>query len=185
MLVQLMLVVTFIIFEEIVWEGFAKPIYIFIHELHVLQKLQSKLHSTNRYAILVLFVFLLVSVEFAGIIAGIMVVKGMVLSAILLYALKIPIAAFTFWLFRATEAKLLSFDWFKWSYGRVVGFFDWIKSRDIYKSTIKTAKEFRATLKEFARSFRSRYLSEENTLSKRLKRLYHTVKKIIRRKDGV
>jgi len=183
MLVQLVLVVTFIIFEEIIWEGFAKPIYIFIHELHVLQKLQSKLQSINRYAILILFVLLLVGVEFAGIVAGIMAVKGMVLSAILLYALKIPIAAFTFWLFRVTESKLLSFDWFKWSYGRVVGFFDWIKSRDIYKSTITMAKELKTNLKESIRTFSDKYLSGENTLSKRFKRLYRTVKRTIRRKD--
>jgi len=182
MLVQLVLVVIFIVFEEIVWEGFAKPIYIFIHELHMLQKLQTKLQSVNRYVILVLFVILLVGVEAAGVTAGILVVKGMVLSAMLLYALKIPIAAFTFWLFRVTEQKLLSFAWFKWSYEKIVALFEWIKSREIYQDTVKMMKEMKGRIKVWIKDFKLKYLSGDNTLSKRFKRLYRFVKRVIRRK---
>jgi len=185
MLLQLVLVVIFIVFEEIIWEGFAKPIYIFIHELHVLQKLQTKLQSINRYVILVLFVVLLVGVEFAGITAGIMAVKGMVISAVLLYALKIPIAAFTFWLFRATEEKLLSFAWFKYLYEKVLALFEWIKSREIYKRTIQGTKRLKLQIKNFVKTFKQNYLSGENTLSKRFMRLYYLVKQMIRKEDKV
>jgi len=181
MLVQLVLVVIFIVFEEIIWEGFAKPIYIFIHELHILQKLQTKLQSINRYVILVLFVLLLVGVELAGITAGIMAVKGMVISAMLLYALKIPIAAFTFWLFRATEEKLLSFAWFKYLYEKVLALFAWIKSREIYKRTIEGTKRLKLQIKTFVKTFKQNYLSGENRLSRRFMRLYYLVKQMIRR----
>jgi len=183
MLVQLVLVVGFIVFEEIIWEGFAKPIYTFIHELHILQTLQTKLKSVNRYVILTLFVILLVGVEAAGVTAGIMAVKGMVFSAILLYALKLPIAAFTFWLFRVTEEKLLSFVWFKWSYEKVVLLFEWIKSKEIYQSTIRIMKKMKKDIKSFIRDFKQNYLSGENTIAKRFKRLYRFVKRIIRREN--
>jgi len=183
MLLQLVLVVVFIVFEEIIWEGFAKPLYIFIHELHILQVLQAKLQSVNRYVVLILFVVLLAGVEIAGVTAGVMAVKGMLFSAILLYTLKLPIAAFTFWLFRVTEKKLLSFGWFKWSYGKVVGLFDWIKSRDIYHDTIIMAKELKGAVKEFVRTFRVRYFSGENRLSRRFARLYHYVKRLLKREN--
>ena len=183
MLVQLVLVVIFIVFEEIVWEGFAKPIYIFIHELHVLQKLQARLQSINRYVILVLFVVLLIGVEIAGITAGVMAVNGMVISAMLLYALKIPIAAFTFWLFRATEEKLLSFAWFKYLYEKVLAFFAWIKSREIYQSTVKMMKELKGNIKSFIKNFKQHYLTGDNTISKRFKRLYRFVKGFIRKEE--
>lgn len=183
MLVQLVLVVVFIVFEEIIWEGLAKPIYVFIHELHVLQSLQAKLQSTNRYIVLFLFVVLLVGVEVAGVTAGVMAVKGMVLSAMLLYALKIPIAAFTFWLFRATEKKLLSFGWFKWTYEKVVSLFDWIKSREIYQSTIKISKGLKVRAKELMRQLKVKYLSGDKRLSERFKRLYYRIKGMMKKED--
>ena len=181
-LLQLFLVIGFIIFEEIIWEGFAKPIYIFIHDLHILQKLQAKLQGVNRYVILVLFIVLLLGVEIAGITAGVMAVKGMVISAILLYALKIPIAAFTFWLFRVTESKLLSFGWFRYLYERIVALFAWVKTREIYQETIRISKELKVKIKLSLKHFRQRYLSGENTISKRFQRLYRFVKRLIRKK---
>jgi hypothetical protein len=183
MLVQLVLVVIFIVFEEIIWEGFAKPVYVFIHELHVLQRLQTKLQSVNRYLILILFMILLIGVEAAGLTAGVMAVKGMVVSAVLLYAVKIPIAAFTFWLFRATEKKLLSFKWFKYLYEKTVALFAWIKTREIYQSTVEMMKELKGNIKSFVKNFKQNYLSGENTVSKRFKRLYRFVKRMIRRED--
>jgi len=184
MLLQLVLVVIFIVFEEIIWEGMAKPIYIFIHELHILQALQTKLQLVNRYVVLIFFVLLLVGVEVAGITAGVMAVKGMVWMAMGLYALKIPIAAFTFWLFRATEPKLLSFAWFKWVYAQVMALFSWIKSREIYQSTIKMVKTIKAEWREYLRAFKTKYFSGENSLSKRFRRLYRYVKRVIRSERG-
>jgi len=183
MILQLLLVVIFIVFEEIIWEGFAKPIYIFIHELQLLQKLQTKLQSVNRYVILIIFVTLLLGVEAAGLTAGVMAVKGMVVSAMLLYALKIPIAAFTFWLFRATESKLLSFGWFKYLYEQIVAFFAWIKTREIYQSTVHMMKNLKGNIKSFIKNFKQNYLSGDNTISKRFKRLYRFVKRMVRREE--
>ncbi len=183
MLIQLILVVIFIVFEEIIWEGLAKPIYIFIHELHILQVMQKKLQGINRYVILVLFTVLLVGVELAGVTAGIMALNGMVVSAVLLYALKIPIAAFTFWLFSVTKGKLLSFAWFKWTYQKVIDFFSWIKEREIYQSTVMMMKNLKSNITYFIKQFKVNYLSGDKTISKRFKRLYHFVKRVLRREE--
>ncbi len=173
---QLILVVIFIVFEEVIWEAIAKPIYAYIHELHLLQTLQTRLQKVNRYVLLVLFLVLLVSVEGAGLFAGVMAVQGRVISAALLYSLKIPIAAFTFWLFHATESKLLSFGWFKWAYERTVALFAWIKSREIYQETMQAVRRIRAKI----RAFRAQHFSGDNTLTKRFRRLYRSLKKRLR-----
>jgi len=184
MLIQLLLVVIFIVFEEIIWEGFAKPIYLYIRELRILQTIEMKLQPVNRYIILVLFLVLLVGVEVAGLVAGVMAIKGMVIASMLLYVSKIPIAAFTFWLFRVTDKKLLSFDWFKWSYEKIIALFDWIKSRNIYQNTIKRAKELKAQIKTYANSLRAKYFTGDNEISKRFQRLYIYIKNIVK-KDSV
>jgi len=57
-LLQLILVMLFIIFEELIWEGVAKPIYEAIHSLKILQKIEAKLQHINAYVILVIFVVL-------------------------------------------------------------------------------------------------------------------------------
>ena len=175
--IQIILVTIFIVFEELIWEGIAKPIYAYLQELHLLQSLQKRLETVNRYVILVIFLILLVSVEGAGLAAGVMAVRGMVIPAALLYALKIPIATFVFWLFHATESKLLSFGWFRWGYEKVMAVFSWIKSREIYQETIELARRTKAAFKRF----KNQYFSGNNTLGKRFKRLYRMVKRAMRR----
>jgi len=55
-LLQLILVIVYIIFEELIWEGIAKPIYEAIHSLKILQKIEEKLQHVNASVILAIFV---------------------------------------------------------------------------------------------------------------------------------
>jgi len=176
LLLQLILVVIFIVFEEVIWEGIAQPIYHYIHQLQILQTLEAKLQKLNRYVLLVLFLILFVGVEGAGMLAGVMLVRGMVVAAVLLYGAKIPIAAFVFWMFHATENKLLSFGWFRWAYEKILAFFDWIKEREIYQE----AREIFRGVKASFRAFKAKYFSGENTIAKRFERLYYVVKRAIK-----
>ncbi len=176
LLIQLVLVVIFIVFEEVIWERIAQPIYHYIHQLHILQVLEGKLQQINRYVLLVLFLILFVSVEGAGMLAGVMLVRGMVVAAVLLYAAKIPIAAFVFWMFHATEKILLSFGWFRWAYEKVLAFFDWIKEREIYRNARAIFREVKGSFY----AFKAKYFSGENSLSKRFKRLYRLAKKAMK-----
>jgi len=139
-LLQLILVIVYIIFEEIIWEGVAHPIYRYVHSLKILQKVEEKLHAVNAYVILVLFMVMLASVEALGLYAGYLFVSGNVAIGLSIYLTKIPIAAFTFWMFRVTEEKLMQFGWFKWLYERIMAFIDWLKSLEIYQSTMQKLK---------------------------------------------
>jgi len=175
-LLQLILVIIFIIFEELIWEGIAKPIYEAIHSLKILQKIEAKLQHINAYVILVIFVVLLATVETFGIYAGMLFVSGQVLLGLALYISKIPIAAFTFWLFRVTEDKLMQFGWFKWLYEKMMAGITWLKSREMYIETMERIKRIKERLKKSAKAFKAKYFAKESPFMIKVKRLYKTIK---------
>jgi len=178
-LLQLILVLIFIVFEELIWEGIAYPIYKYVHSLQILQRVEEKLHAVNRYVILVIFVVMLVAVEAFGLYAGYLFVSGKVLLGLSIYLGKIPIAAFTFWMFRVTEDKLMKFGWFKWLYDWVMNFIDWLKSLEVYRATLDRIKLW----KEKIRAFRIKYFSKESRFVTKMKRFYTTIKASLRKKE--
>lgn len=180
-LLQLILVIIYIIFEELIWEGIAKPIYNAIHSLKVLQKIEYKLQNVNPSIVLFIFMLLLVIVEAAGIYAGILFVSGQVFLGLVLYISKIPIAAFTFWLFRVTEDKLMQFTWFKYIYDKIMQAIEWLKSRKMYIVTMEHLKTFKMRSKEKIKVFKSKYLVNENTFLSKIKHLYRTIKETLKK----
>jgi len=175
-LLQLLLVILYVIFEELIWEGIAKPIYEFIHSLKMLQKVERKLQSVNASVILVIFLLLLIVVEAFGIYAGMLFVSGQVLLGLTLYIAKIPIAAFTFWLFRVTEDKLMEFNWFKWLYERIMKGITWLKSLEIYIKGMKRLVIIKSDVKVTVKRLKERYFSKESPFITKLKYLYTTIK---------
>ncbi len=176
LVIQIFLVMMFVIFEELIWDVFAKPIYDYISKLEVLQTLQKKLEHTNRYIILVIFVMLFAMVEIAGIYAGLLLFKGDVLLAISIYMSKIPIAAFTFWLFGVTKEHLLSFEWFRWLYGKIISAFDWIKHTRIYQDVKKSISEIKSRVK----LYKNQLFVGESDIAVQFKRLYKKIKLLLR-----
>ena len=176
LLFQLILVIIYIIFEELIWEGIAKPVYETIHGLKMLQKIEAKLEYANPSFILVLFVILLTIVEAFGIYAGILFVSGQVVLGLTLYISKIPIAAFTFWLFRVTEDKLMQFGWFKWIYDQIMKAIDWLKACEMYIKMMARLKQIKKSMKEGIKNFKEKYFAGESPFIAKIKRLYNTVK---------
>ena len=175
-LLQLLLVLIYIIFEELIWEGIAKPVYEFVHSLKILQKVESKLHSANATVILIIFIFLLGIVEAFGIYAGILFVSGNVLLGLVLYISKVPVAAFTFWMFRVTEDKLMNFGWFKWLYEKIMLAIDWLKSRNVYVRTMERLKFVKKRIKNYVKIFKEKYFSKKSSFVTKVKNLYTTIK---------
>jgi len=178
---QFVVVLVYIIFEELIWESISRPIYEFIHSLRILQRVEVLLHSVNAYAILILFVAMFASVESLGIYAGLLFVSGKVWHALVLYFAKIPVAAFTFWLFRVTEDKLMQFGWFRWLYGLVMRLIKWLKSTDIYIAVLGKVKVLKSRIKDFKRYFKEKYFSKESRFVQRIKSMYMEIKKVLGR----
>ena len=174
--VQFILVFLFILFEEIIWEGIAKPIYKQIEGLQILQKLEENIIFANRYLVLVIFVVLLLGVEGAGLLAGLFFVQGKALLGLVLYVAKIPIAAFTFWLFKVSRVKLLSFDWFNWSYMKLMVGIAWLKNLNIYKKTVHYMFDLKFKIKEKWKVMKEKYFSKESSFVTELKSFYSYMK---------
>ncbi|MEA1953532.1 MAG: hypothetical protein U9O24_04020 [Campylobacterota bacterium] len=180
-LLQLILVIIYVIFEELIWDGIAKPIYEFVHALKVLQKVERKLQSVNASVILIIFLVLFIIVEAFGIYAGMLFVSGQVMLGLTLYIAKIPIAAFTFWLFRVTEDKLMEFEWFKWLYELIVRAIAWLKSKEVYIKSIAYLKVAKQSVKNQFKSIKSRYFSKQSPFVAKMKHLYQAVKESLKK----
>ncbi len=180
---QFILVFTFIIFEEIIWEGLAKPIYLKIESFRILRKLELAIIKSNRYILLIFFTLFLLGVEGAGLIAGLFFVQGKVLLGALLYVAKIPIAGFTFWLFKVGQKKLLSFAWFAWAYGKIMAGFYWIKALSIYQNTLKKTAILKEKFKAMVTMIKLKYFSKEGRFVRELKSFYSYIKNIKSRKS--
>ncbi|SFV68778.1 Bll5565 protein [hydrothermal vent metagenome] len=181
-LLQFILVIIYILFEALIWDGIAKPIYEAIHSLKILQKLEAKLQRMNASVILGIFIFLLTLVEVFGLYAGVLFVSGQVGLGLTLYIAKIPVAAFTFWLFRVTEDKLMQFAWFKWLYDKLIAGIEWLKSREIYKKTMEKMKLLKENIKAWYRRFKEKYLSRESVFLRTLKQRYQVLKERLKKK---
>ena len=107
------LVLIYIIFEELVWEKTAKPIFDFfskfILKFNIIERLILKINSLNSYIILFIFLLFFVIVELFGIFAAILFVRGDIVFAIFIYILKLPFAVIILWFFDITKDKLLKF----------------------------------------------------------------------------
>lgn len=181
LILQLLLVITFILFEEIIWEGIAKPIYTYVHTLKILQRIEVKVHDANPSLILSIFVVLLATVEAFGLYAGVLFVSGQVVLGMVLYVAKIPVAAFTFWFFSVTEDKLMQFGWFKWTYEKIMNAIDWLKSREVYIETMKKLKSLKELIKQWFSELKANYFAKQSPFVVRLKKLYQTIKALLRR----
>ena len=164
-----LIVLGYIFYEEIVWERFAQPIVRYVQSLNILKRLELYLQSVNGTVILVAFVFLFVVTELQGIYAGTLLLCGQVLLWALIYAGKIPIAAFTFWMFRVTKPKLMAFAWFKKAYNFVMHWIDWLKETDVYKNIKIKANELKNYIKKNT-------MREGDSAKKKFKRIYSRLK---------
>ncbi len=105
----------------------------------------------------------------------------MVLPGLLLYGLKIPIAAFTFWLFGVSREQLLSFGWFAWAYEKILAFLAWLKSLRIYRKSMAAVHRLKEDLGRIWQKIRTLLPSGESGLLRRLKALYRKVREELRR----
>ncbi len=140
-----LLVTIYIVLEELVWDNIAEPIYAFIHGLKILQNAKEFIERLNRHILLVLFLALFTQVELLGIFALKLIGTGKVIAGTSLYAGKIPVAAFTFWLFRVSKEKLMTFVWFKQAYDLLISIIEKIKSSSIHQriaARLKSVKEW-------------------------------------------
>jgi len=145
--IQIVLIALYLIFEEIVWDRFAKPLFRYIKHLKLFQKLELILNKANRYVILALFLLPFVMGELLGVLSPIVALKGYVILAVALYVLKLLIVAFAFWLFKVEQDKLLSFKIVNFSYQKILEFTTWVKTTQAFKTIKRIIEKAKVWLK--------------------------------------
>ncbi len=170
------LVFVYILFEELVWETIAKPVFDYLHRLRLLQKLEHVINRFPAWIVLLLFLTLFIAVEGIGLLAGVLALQGNIIVASLLYISKIPFAAFAFWLFRISKQKLLGIGWFRYTYDFMMRQIDKIKASEIYRNIKVQTTRIKRKIKEF----KAKYLPK-GELKRRAKRIYVQLKKIFRK----
>lgn len=144
---EILFIILFILFEQIIWERIALPIGRFIASLKILDSFKALILRQTRYTILAIFLIPLFIAEWMGIRSGVLLVSGNILSAIFLYIAKIPVASITFWIFSFTKDHLLSFDWFKTLFELLIRFINFIKNTAQYKSVIARVNKVKEIIK--------------------------------------
>lgn len=132
----ILLVLIYILFEELVWEKTAKPIVRFISKFvlkfDIFEKLILKIDNLGSYWILSIFIVLFLFVELLGIYAAILFFQAKIFLAIFVYLLKLPLAIFILWFFDITKDKLMQFRWFSYLYKKLIVIIELIKNSKIY-----------------------------------------------------
>ena len=168
-IILIILVFIYIIFEELVWEKFAKPLINLISKLQLFTNFIPKILALNSYLILIFFVSTFIVVELIGIYAGLLFVSGHMTIAIVIYVLKVPVAAFIFWFFSIVKHKLLEFKWFEVTYNSLMSLISKIKNSSIYIAIKEKANELKKSIKEKFFSTRSKFKKKAIYIYKLLK----------------
>ncbi len=153
------LVLVYLFFEEIVWEKIAIPIYNYIRDLRIHTLFLGYITSyANRYVVLLLFITPFLLGEILGILSGVLATQMHIISAIILYTLKIPLVLVALSILEAGKEKLNSFEWFAKTYNTTINILSRLKSSSFYqsiKNKIVFAKEkTKVAIKKILSAFR-------------------------------
>lgn len=180
--IQFILVFIYLIFDEIIWDRLIVPIYRYISSLKILHTLEHKLLATDRHIIVVLFIALFAIVEILGIVAAGIALSGNVILGVVLYLGKIPIAAFTFWMFGVVKSQLMTFGWFNISYDKMEAMISWIKSTNAHKTIMSKLHNIKIHIKNILSLINEQLPNSKNGFIEKTKLIYIIIKKNISKK---
>lgn len=147
------LVIGYILFEELFWNIFARPIYQYFKSLIVLEPLKKTFLQMHRYLLLAVFIGILLLAEALGLLAGYCFIEGYFATGIVVYVLKIPVAAITFWLFELTKIQLLTFSWLKTVYEWIMHMIDKLLNSAIHVYIKRRIVAIRQKIQQIIRQY--------------------------------
>lgn len=145
---KIILIMIYIILEEIIWNLFVVKIRTFILKFNIVQKSKEIILQQNRYVVLMIFLLPFLIAESIDIISVIALAQGFIILGVAIYILKIIIASFSFWIFSFAKEILTSFGWFDYSYKLISHAIAYLNSTTIYKLTTAKIKEIKHKLKK-------------------------------------
>lgn len=155
--ILILLILSYILFEELIWNTAVVPIIRYISAFHLYRRFLDYIRlKAGRITVLFLFSAPFLVGEVIGILSGILAAKLYLFGAALLYACKIPLIVVALAILQNGKEKLLSFGWFALSYTWTVRQLDKLHNSPLYLQTIQLIRRTRERI--FNRSGRTREL---------------------------
>ena len=129
---EVFLIILFLIFEEFIWKQIVIPAKQWLKKKKIFKKAEKLIKPLNKYIILGLFLVPFVIGEGLGAISGILLISGHIISAVMVYIIKIGVATLSFWIYAIGKDKLLDIYFFKTSLDKILYFYNKLKNSDIY-----------------------------------------------------
>lgn len=154
-LLFILLILTYILFEELIWNTAVVPVIRYISAFHLYRRFLEYIRlRAGRMSVLFLFSVPFVIGEIVGILSGVLAANLYFTGAVLLYACKIPLIVVALAILQNGKEKLLSFGWFAVCYTWVMKQLDKLHNSVLYLQTLHIIGRIRERIA--ARSGRTR-----------------------------
>lgn len=143
-IIFVILIMLYILFEELIWNTAVAPLIRSLSAFHFYRRFLDYIQMrAGRTTVLILFTVPFFIGEVIGILSGILAAKLYLVSAILLYACKIPLIVVALAILQNGKEKLLSIRWFALTYGWVTHQLEKLHSSSLYLQTINLIRHVR------------------------------------------
>ena len=168
---KILVVVLFILVEEIAWNKIGKPAYIAVKSLKIMKRFKEWVANVeNRWALLAIFITPFGVMEIFSLLSLQAFASGAIITGIGLYTFKLALTAPVVIIFTTAKTELVSFFPIRYSYGTILKF--------KRSNTFRKVKKFSAKLKEEFVMFKDEYLDGDAELGDELKKMYEHIKKV-------
>lgn len=129
-----LLIIFYILFEELIWEKAVAPIVRYVADFHIYRRFLDYVHlKAERWIVLILFLIPFGIGEIVGTASALMAAQLHLFGAAILYTLKIPLIVISLGILQNGKEKLLSYRWFALCYGWVMMQIDRLHSTHLYR----------------------------------------------------
>lgn len=167
---KIILVIGFIVFEEIAWKRIGEPAYRIVSSLKIMDRFKAWIADIDhRYALLGVFIVPFLLMEGSSLLAFKAWGTGALFTGIGFYTIKLLMTAPVVIIFNAGKSRLVSFWIIKYSFGAILNF--------KRTQTFRSVKRWTKKLKEDLVIFKNEYLdTTDGNFSESFKRLYTDLK---------
>lgn len=140
----ILLIFIYILFEELIWNTAVKPIIQYIAAFHFYHRfLYYVRFRAGRFSVLILFMIPFAIGEVIGTASAFMAAQLHLISAALLYTVKIPLIVIALGILQSGKEKLLTFGWFAVCYLWIVAQIEKLHSTRLYQQTLSSITSIR------------------------------------------
>jgi len=148
--IKILAVLLFIAFELIAWEKLGKPTYNKIRSLKIMDRFKLWISIIeHRYLLLIIFLTPFIFMEIASLMAISALAKGLIVTGIGLYTIKLLLTAPVVIIFNVSKKILVTFPVIKYSYGMILN----LKRSSVFRQTKKAISIIKTDIMSYIREF--------------------------------